>query len=187
MDNLNDFDDLTFSRGRFAADAGVHARFYTLAVQNEEESAKAGRPIYADKEFVEIIAAGNANNIIKRKATEEDKQRFHRQYEIFCRDKEASGDQLVGTPLTEISWLTRSQVAEFAYMHIHTLEQLAHLDDNTCSRRAGVADIRRKAKAHLEASDKAAPMTEMAQQIETQKAQMQELMNIIETMKKAAK
>lgn len=177
MDYANDFSDSDFMRGRFAGDAGVHARFYTVARHNEERSAEEGRPIYDDVDWIEVIASGNANNIIRRKATEEDKMRFARQLAIFNRDKAATGEQLTGTPLHEVPWLTKSQVAEMAYMHIHTLEQLAVVDDSTCSRFAGLYDMKRKAKAAIEAAEKSAPMTEMALQMEQMKVQLEELLH----------
>lgn len=186
-DNANDFSDSDFMRGRYAGDAGVHARFYTVARHNEEKSAEAGRPIYDDVDWVEIIASGNANNIIRRKATTEDKDRFHRQFAIFGRDKAALGEQLIGTPLQEVPWLTKSQVAEMAYMHIHTLEQLAAVDDTTCSRYAGMYDMKRKAQAAMEAAAKSAPMTEMALQVEQMKVQLQELLAQNEALKAAKK
>lgn len=185
FDNVNNFGERDFTQGRFAADAGVHARFYTIASHNEALSAEAGRAIYDEEEFVEIIASGNANNIIRRKATDEDKQRFGRQYLIFGRDKAATGDQLTGTPLAEVPWVTKSQCAEFAYLHIHTLEQLANVDDATCGRYAGFYDMKRKAKTAMEAAEKSAPMTEMARQNEQMKLQMEELLAQVELLKAA--
>lgn len=187
MDNVNSFGDEDFVRGRYAADAGVHARFYTVAIQNEEKSAAEGRPIYEEKDWVEIIASGNSNNLIRRKASEEDKQRFSRQYSIFQRDRSMTGEQLTGTPLAEVSWVTKSQVAEMAYMRIHTLEQLAHVDDNTCARFAGLYDMKRKAKAAMDAAEKSAPMTEMALQIEQMKLQMTELLEQNKLLKEGKK
>ena len=58
--DLRDFD------GRFRADQGVQARFYTLPMQDHAATAEHGRPMFKDTEFVEILAAGNANNIVKR-------------------------------------------------------------------------------------------------------------------------
>ncbi len=176
MDLANEFGENDFGRGRFAMDTGVHARFYTVAVKDESASAEHGRAIYKDVDFLEIIAAGNANNIVRRKASEEDTQRFSRQYAIFNRDKASTGEQLIGTPLVEVPWLIKSQVSELAYMHIQTLEQLANVDDNTCGRYAGLYDMKRKAVAALEASTKAAPMTEMALQMEQMKAQLEDLL-----------
>lgn len=186
-DNANEFGDSDFMRGRYAGDAGVHARFYTVAHKDEVRSAEEGRPMYKDIDFVEIIASGNANNIIRRKATDEDKERFGRQYQIFSRDKAATGEQLIGTPLVEVPWLTKSQVSEMAYLHINTLEQLAAIDDSVCSRYAGMYDMKRKAKAAIEAAEKSAPMTEMALQIEQMKLQLAEVLAQNTALKEAQK
>lgn len=169
------YNDNDFTGGRFQGDKGVHARFYTLPQKDEAKSEKKGRPIYEEKDYVEIVAAGNANNIVRRKATEEDKQRFARQYEVFCRAKNSDSEQLIGTPLTEVSWLTKSQVSEMAYFHIHTLEQLASVDDSACSRFAGLYDMKKRAKVMMEAAEKAAPLTEMQSQMEQMKIQLQAL------------
>lgn len=185
MDLANEFGSDDFMKGRYAGDVGVHARFYTVMVQNEEESARAGRPIHVEKEFVEIIASGNANNIIRRKATDEDRQRFRRQFEIFNRDREATGEQLVGTPLVEVPWLSKPQVHELAYIRVHTLEQLSSLDDNTCSRYAGMYDLKRKAIAAVESAAKSAPMTEMALQMEQMKSQLEDLLAQNKVLKEA--
>lgn len=175
-DNVNAFGENDFTRGRYAAETGIYARFYTIMQESEEKSAAAGRPIHVEKEFVEIIAAGNANNIIRREVTDEDKQRFARQYEIFGRDKDMTGEQLIGTPLVEVPWISKSQIHELAYMHIHTLEQLSGLDDNVCSKHAGLYDLKRKAVVSVKASNDAAPMTEMAEQIKQMKAQLEDLL-----------
>lgn len=150
--------DVADFTGRFAADRGVHARFYTVPVQDKRESSSAGRPIFRDTEFIEIVAAGNANNVVRRKATNEDKQRFPRQYEAY---RQGAADQIIGTPLTEVPWITRSQVEELAYIRIRSLEELAHVDDNVCARMAGLYDLKRKAKAAMDAADAAAPLTEL--------------------------
>jgi hypothetical protein len=74
-----------------------------------------------------------------------------------------------------------------AYMRIHTLEQLAVVDDNTCSRFAGLYDMKRKAKAAMEAAQKSAPMTEMAMQMEQMKVQLEELLAQNKLLKEAKK
>lgn len=187
FDNANEFDADTFTNGRFAADRGVSAKFYTKAVQDQGASDEAGRPIFVDQVFVEIIAAGNANNIVSRRATREDKQRFGRQFQAF---EAGRGEELLGTPLTEVSWITRSQVEELAYFKVRTLESLAHVDDNFCSRAPGMQDLRRKALAALEASDKAAPLTQLTaenealkNELETLKNQVKELTSTLKTKK----
>ena len=45
---------------------GVHARFYWFPYKDEAASAEAGRPIFQDREFVELLAPGNSTNIVRR-------------------------------------------------------------------------------------------------------------------------
>lgn len=168
MDNMELTGD-EFMSGRFAADRGIHAKFYTQSVNDEDASNKAGRPIFRDAEFVEIIAAGNSNNIMRRMATDEDRGRFRRQYEGF---KQSSGEFVTGTPLSEVTWLQKSQVDELGYFRVRTLEVLAEVDDNVCSRMPGLMDLRRKAKQALEAAASAAPITELNAKLEEKDAQL---------------
>lgn len=172
--DVNDFNE------RFAGDKSVYAKFYTVPVKDEAASATEGRPIYKDKEYVEIRAAGNQNNIVQRIATAMDRDRFSRQYEMF---KKGQDDQVVGTPLSEVTWLTKSQVEELAYVRIRTLEQLSGVNDDVCQRMVGLTDLKRKAQAFLESAEKAAPLTalqaendELKQQVAALAAQMKELL-----------
>jgi hypothetical protein len=179
-----EFDSDSFQGGRYAADRGVFARFYTKPVEDAAASAEAGRPIFKDQEFVEIIAAGNANNIVQRKASNEDRQRFRQQYEKF---KAGDGDALIGTPLSEVTWMTRSQVEELAYFRIRTIETLAEVSDEVCGRVIGLYDLKRKAKAVLEASDKAAPLTALQAENETLKNQVDAMKQQIDELAAALK
>lgn len=184
-DNVEDFEN------RYAGDRGVHAKFYNHPEQDHEASATAGRPIFKDTEFVEIIAAGNSTNIIKRPARQADKQRFPRQYAAFL---EGRGDELYGTPLTEVTWITRSQVEELAYMRICTLEQLAGVSDSVCGKVVGLYDLKRKAESTLAAAGDAAPMTELVEenkrlqeQLDAQKIQQDTMAEQIKQLVEALK
>lgn len=142
---------------------GLHIRFYIVPKQDDAASAEAGRPIFVDKEYVEIIAAGNANNIIRRPVRDEDKRRFRSSYERF---RAGDLEQLVGTPLTEISWLTRSQVEELMYHKVRTVEQLAEISDQFCTSAPGLYELKRKAKAYVESADGEAKFTGLYAELE---------------------
>lgn len=164
--DVSDFDD------RFAADKSVYAKFYTHPVKNERASAEAGRAKFDEVEYVEIRAAGNANNIIQRPASDQDRQRFHRQYELF---RAGMAEQTVGTPLTEIPWVTKSQVEELAYVRINTLEALATVNDDVCQKMAGLRDLKNKAVVFMEAADKAAPLTALQDENKQLRKQLEEM------------
>lgn len=172
--------DVTEFENRNAGDKGVHARFYMFPQQNDAKSASAGRPIFEDTEFVEIIAAGNQTNIIRRPARHMDRQRFQRQYEAF---KAGNEDQMQGTPLSQVPWITRSQVEELAYLRIRTLEQLAHVSDSACGKHVGLYDLKSKAQKTLAAAEGAAPITELTQENEELKRRLNQQDKDMATMK----
>lgn len=142
---------------------GVYARFYLHPKQDEKASAEAGRPIFVEREYVEIIAAGNSNNIIRRPVSDMDRRRFRGAYEKF---RQGDTEQLVGTPLSEVTWIARGMIEELAYKKVRTVEQLAELNDAVCGSMPGVYDLKRKAQAWVEKADKAAPFTQMAKENE---------------------
>lgn len=139
-----------------AESKGVYAKFYYRAMPNEVKSAEEGRPVFDDVEFVEIMAAGNGTNIIRRPVRPQDKQRFR---EAYTRFREGDENQLVGTPLTEITWISVSMREELHYMKVRTLEQLADLSDTACGKMPGMYDLKKKAGEWLKKSTDAAPFT----------------------------
>ena len=155
--DVGDFDSRT------AGDKSVFVKFYIRPFQDEEKSAEEGRPIFKDKEYVEIRTPGNETNIIKRPVTDMDKQRFRGAYAAF---KAGDAEQIIGTPLTETPWITRSQVEELAYLRIRTLEQLANVGDDVCTRLPGMFKLKQRAQAALERAEKTAPFIAMQKENE---------------------
>lgn len=164
--DVKDFEDPNLN-------AGVYARFYWVSREDPVQSAAAGRPIYVDKEYVEIIAAGNANNIIRKPASDVERSRFRNEYRKF---KEGDTEQLTGTPLTEVPWITRSQVEELLYRKVRTLEQLATLDDAACNV-PGMYELKRRAGAWLAKAKEAAPFTAMSAEIDALRAELDAMKN----------
>lgn len=140
-------DDVTHFESRYAGDKGVFAKFYIHARHNEEKSAKEGRPIFDEMEYVEIFTPGSSSNIIRRPAKDMDRERFKGAYRAF---KEMGADAVDGTPLGEVTWLARSQVEELFHSRIRTVEQLAEVADSACVNIPGLFGLRQKAKEFLE-------------------------------------
>lgn len=143
---------------READDKHTYVKFYIHPVKDEEKSAAEGRPVYKDREYVEIRTPGQQNNVIRRPVTEIDAKRFRRAYQMF---KEGNEEQIVGTPLSEMPWVTRSQVEEMAHIRIRTVEQLSVVGDDVCTRMAGLYGLKDKALKYLEHAAKMAPITEV--------------------------
>lgn len=175
--NVDDFDDPNDNRG-------VYARFYLVPREDEETSAKEGRPIFKDREYIEIFCAGNENNIVRRPATDMDKRRFREQYALF---KQGNEEQLVGTPLAEVAWIPRSRIEELSYLKIRTVEALADLDDSVCSRTPGLYELKRKAALWLKRAESEAPFTELAKENEGLQKRIAALEKALATKDKEAK
>jgi hypothetical protein len=142
---------------------GCYVRFYNHAVIDKKASDAEGRPIFVDEEWIEIIAPGNQNNIVRRGVRQTDTHTYSDQYRRF---KAGLEEQVVGTPLTEVPWITRSQVEELHYKKVRTLEQLAELSDTACAASAGLYSMKQKAQAWVKKAQEAAPFTAMQAEIE---------------------
>jgi hypothetical protein len=106
-------------------DEKLMVRFSLMEIENEYKSKEAGMPKYDDIEMVEIIIPGCRDNCI-RKASDEDKRRFKRQYEAFLITK---GEAKEGTPLNHFPFIGPSQRRELEYFNIYTAEGLVGLTD----------------------------------------------------------
>lgn len=176
MRDQSDFDPQDFET-REAADKSVYVKFHIKPVIDDVESDKAGRPVYKDREYVEIRTPGQQNNIINRPVTDMDRQRFRQQYQAF---KAGSEEQLIGTPLTEVAWVTRSQVEEMAFLRIRTVEQLASLGDDVCGKYAGMYKLKQKAQQVIAEGEKNAPFAVLQAQHEQAMADLATLRQTVQ-------
>jgi hypothetical protein len=166
--DVNDF------ASREAGDKSVYVKFYIRPKENEVKSAEEGRPIYEDKEYVEIRTPGNQTNIVQRPVTDMDKRRFAAAYREF---KSGNEEQIIGTPLVEAPWITRSQVEELSYLRIRTVEQLANVGDDVCTRIPGLFKLKQRAGQMAERAEKQAPFIKMQEEND-------ELRNRLEAMER---
>lgn len=169
--------DVAHFESRYAGDRSVFAKFYYMPQKDEAKSAESGRPIYNDVVYIEIMVAGDANNVIQRQATPMDIERFQRVYDRF---KAGEEEQTIGTPLTEVTWLTKSQCEELLYHKVRTLEALGALNDEVCGRIPGLYGLKEKAKNHLARSDAAAPTEALALKNKELEEQISALKKMVE-------
>ncbi|HLK26453.1 MAG TPA: hypothetical protein VKT30_17485 [Caulobacteraceae bacterium] len=103
-------------------------RFKTEAVHLPFRSKEAGRPIYEDREFVEILIPGDRRSMAVEAVSDGHKARWPKEYAAFRAGQEPP---LEGTPLADWpnSSLTRARVEELAYFNIRTVEHLAQVND----------------------------------------------------------
>ena len=171
-----DYNDFT-EAGSQKADENLLVRFYMKPVQDKAASAKEGRPIFKEKEYIEIRVPGSRHPQAARPVTYRDKQRFHRHYEAYKARKELAVE---GTVLSEWPAITRSQVQELEFFGVKTVEQLASVADSKLKNFAGLGRLKQVAVAWLEESKSEDTLKqenkEMKGEIEELKAQMAHLL-----------
>ncbi len=115
----------------------LHVTFFNESVLDKQQTAQAGRPIHKDVEMVQIKFPGDNKRVHVAPAKEcalnhpetglpwTYKERFPRQYEAFRAEREYIGE---GTPLSEVTFLTKAQVKDYRSLNIHTVETLASVE-----------------------------------------------------------
>src|SRR5262245_36750825 len=145
-------------------DDRLSVRFFTKACRDDARSADEGRMVFREVEYIQVMVPGDTGNIIIRPAGEGDKRRFVKQYSAW--KQFAKEEQLVGTPLEHWGRLTLSQIEEFRYVGVRTVEQLATLNDGAVLKMPGATDLKRKAAAFLELQKEEAPMRRVQAELE---------------------
>ena len=141
-----DYDHTDFDHGmQDAADQTLLVKFYYKSVKDLDKSAEEGRPIFKEKEYIEITVPGQRDSVV-RPATTRDKGRFPRHYSAFQQRVEMPSE---GTPLAEWPAINRSLADELAFRNIKTVEQLADLNDNAMYSIQGSQGFKQKAKDWL--------------------------------------
>ena len=138
------------SQGRFKGDENLLVKFFKNPRFNQAKSQEAGRPIYDEVDFIQIMQPGNKDSIIIQPATQMDKQRFSAHWARY--EARTSQDVYEGTPLTEWPGVTRSMAEELKFFNVHTVEQLASVSDSNGIKIMGINLLKDKAKAFLEVS-----------------------------------
>jgi hypothetical protein len=189
---MNQFDDnVEDFQSRDKADHRTYVRFFMDAVQDQAASVREGRPIFKDMEHVEVIVPGDAKDVVVHRVSDLDRRRWPQQYQMF---KQGQSEQLIGTPLSEVTWIPRSQVEELKYFKIMTVEQLAQVNDSACSKIPGLHDLKRRAAAFVDSATAAAPLLALEEsnkvlenEVATLKNSLQEAIATIKELKAKVK
>jgi hypothetical protein len=137
---------------------------------NKFKTEKQGRPVYEPIVVLEIILTGDALLRPIREMREEDKEKYPVEW---ARYQQKAQNQLPGTPLEAVNWLSHAQVREYKALNIFTVEQLADLPDITAKRVPGFSSVRDMATAFLQASKEGAAVRE-AQSLKEEIAALKE-------------
>lgn len=150
--------------GAQGPDAALYVRFYSSPQLNKAMTEKEGRPIYEDRDFVEIRRPGSPHPLFEGEAREKDKVRFPAQWNAY----KNKGDQnVVGTRIEFWPQVNTVQVATLKYLNIFTVEQLAAADDLAIQKIGmGGRELHEKAKVYLKlASDTGIPQKLAAENV----------------------
>ena len=165
------------------AEEGVHAKFYKNAVLHGFKSKEEGRPVYIDQDWIHITVAGMDKDIIERKATEQDKERFAREWELYQKGQEQAK---VGTPLEMWPAMTPGRVATLKGLNILTVEDMATLSDTGCQKVGmGAYELRSAAQKYLNAaaqSSAAMAVEKLEEENANLKAEVADLRALVEKM-----
>ena len=161
--------------------------FKYLALEHDEKSKAAGRPIFDDVEICEIRAPGSRD--VKHFPSTEFShwaaadiysgtqpckvtyaERFQRQYRQF---KEQQTQTKTGTPLTHVPFLTEGKRAELRALNIYTAEQLAGIEGAELKNLGvGGRELKNKAEEFIAAGKVNAPNLQAAAEAEALRARV---------------
>lgn len=148
-------------------------RFYRDKAENGFKSAQEGRPVYDDVEMVEIIIPGQNQSIATERVKQHHKERWPSQYAAWKAGLEAVHD---GSPLELWPPLTPAQIANLKALNVHTVEQLAAVDDQALGRIGmGARDLREKAKAYLTNAERGQALSQAMAKIATLEATIESM------------
>lgn len=146
-------------------------RFYLEPELQGFESEKAGRPVYKDVEYVEIHIPGDSKSTWGGRVKDEHRMRWPAQYEAFKKGQEPVHD---GYPLKEWPPMTPAMVANLASLNVHTVEQLAAVQDGALMNLGtGGRQIRDKARAWLEQAKGGEPLAALQAKVAELEARLQ--------------
>lgn len=167
-----DFNHEDFSKPR-AGDERLAVRFFVKAKQDSEASVKEGRPIFKDVDFIQIVVPGDRNNAHVRPVAPNDKIRFQKQWEHWKATQ--NNDAVIGTPLEAWGILSLSQVEEFRYFGVRTIEQMASLNDSVCQKMHGAVALKQRATNFLQIMKEEAPMRRVQAELDARDKKIAEL------------
>ncbi len=156
------------------------ATFYVEAVYDEAKSKTAGRPVYVDKDMIEIRLGVD---ILRHEVTADEKKTYAAQW--LAHKKGENQEAVEGFPLAQWSTLPGKAIAkEFAHFGIRTVEQLAAATDATLQRIGPHMGLRQKARDWVADATKQGPMVKLRDENELLKSRVAALEQMVQRQTK---
>lgn len=168
------FDDAPAFDANATKGDNARPRFYTEAVQNNFRSQQEGRPIFDEKEFVEILVPGDRKTAWVGQVTDEHRRRWPQLYQAWKAGQEAPEE---GYALEQWAGINKAQVEELRFAKVRTVEQLASLPDDALNRCVpmGGWQLREKAQRFLKQMEGSAQTEALA----AENASLRETMDLM--------
>ena len=164
-----------FLPGQRLDDQSCIARFFLKPCLLGLKSQQAGREIYEDREFIEIMVKGQPQQIVHEKVTPEHIQRFPNAYAAFKQGKEAP---VIGTPVDKLG-VGPSTIINYKAIGIRTIEDVANASDEVLGKMgAGARALQEKAKQMLAQNNPA------VESLKSENEQLKERLAALEAMMK---
>lgn len=144
-----------FTKAR-AGDEKLALRFFTKAAQDAEATAREGRPIFKEVEYIQIVNPGDRTTTNIRPIGPADKGRFAQQIAHWRATQQS--EQLVGTPLEAWGIMSLAQIEEYRYFGVRTIDQMGDLRDDVCQKIMGATTLKQRAQKFLQLAKDEAPV-----------------------------
>lgn len=131
-------------------DKALIIRFFVGKKLLGAKSIAAGREIYEDREFVEILIKGQDKQAVVEEVKQHHKQKYPVAYMAFKQAKELP---IVGTPIEQLAGVGPSLAHTLKGLHIRSIEDMAGVGENEIVLQAigmGARDLVKRAKAWLD-------------------------------------
>ena len=140
----------------------------------------AGRPIYKDREVVEVRIAGDRNfapifpaHAMWQRINGEEITYAQRWADAYARFQAGKEQIATGTPLAELTFLTEAKRMELRALKVYTAEALASLDGkNLQALGATGREMKNQATAYLDSAGGTAGTVALAAEVETLRAEL---------------
>ena len=160
------------------ADKKLLVVFYREPIKNESKSAEAGRPIFDEIDLIKIMFPGQRDTVVSM-VDENYKHRFAAQWDRYQRGLDQNTS---GTPLSQLGWMSMSQIAEYKALNCHTVEQLVGMPDSVSQRFMGYHAVKQRAQQYLDMAKGLAPLTAMEEKLQKRDEQIAELQAQVATL-----
>lgn len=135
-------------------------RFYMQAIENKAQSAVEGRPIFDEREMVEVIVPGDKLTRYVGFVTDAERDRWP---EIYAAFKRGEARAAMGTPLEHWPIVTTGRVAELKALNILSVEELANVPDSSLPRLGfNARELREQARTYIATAKGGADQAKMA-------------------------